>query len=673
MRHGFAQGAAFFIALSASACSVDLSRSESGDIVRNKCTSQSDCSAGTCWEGVCVAGQGSLSSLLLELTPPTSAPSGIAGARFLKMQDDLQLNSAAHDINLTVVSTVHAYFSSKCRFDATLTPEQESYGLSPISYLGRTAAVAATTQSQCPQGRPGSKELAAGDLQELVVNIPEGSYGVYLRQSPDAGATSCNAVPVDLGLIEAKPGISCVTLGIPATQTLDVTIPWPATDMTGLGNWTVDIVHPVTGQVLSQENALRGTPQTLDSGVVGYELKTLDYSPAAAAGTMSTHQELLRISPPSPGDGPVVQLSLAGLIASSTAGPLKGVQTIVLPPIGPFPKKVHVEGSVYDDVDQETAVPSTLTFTATKLDALPNGVPASFSTTAVVRDDGQVGVDLLPGDYRVRVAPNIDPDAQVHWAAQETTWNVGASDAATQRGRVIGVHRAAAIKGRAFSVLGGELDGASVQALPGSIGMRRCSGRDASVCAEQPISALDVALAEGAFVPRSVNAVTAGNGSFVVQDVDCGDCTSKPGAGALFDVTVRPADGSRLPWIIQPGVVVDSSATVDLGDLRNTLPIVQRGVVQVPQETDVVNPQMPAANNPIRAPGTLINAYLLRDASGAPIFNPKGLSSCATGTYSGAESTSQCIRSALQVAQTRADAQGNYELVLPVAIDGMAQ
>jgi hypothetical protein len=613
---------------------------------------------------------------LFELIPPTSTPT-IGGARFLQMEKELSRSSEQHELNLPIVSTVHGYFSSKCQFEATLTPEQQSYGLSASSFVVRTAPVVSSSRSSCPQGRP---EALVTDAQELAVNVPQGTYSVYLRPvsgvaaAADAGAGTCDAIPAALLPIEVKPGISpCVTLALPAPQKLDVQIPWPEA-APKLDGWTVDIVHPTTGQLLSRSARLGKTLAPIDSGR-GYQL-SVDYSPLPLAGAANSRQELFRLSPPplaansKPGaspQGPVIQLGLAALVASSPVDQ-KGVQKALVPALGPFPRTVRVASSVFDDVDfsdasvqRETPVPGTLTFTATKLDALPDGVFASFTSTAVVGDDGQVVVDLLPGKYRVRIVPSFDPVSDRHFAAQETIWSVGASDAATQAGRVIRVKRASSIVGRAVSVLGGTIDGAAVQALPGSVGTRQCTDPQDSTCTSQPVGVLERALAEAGFVPRSAAAVTHGGGKFTVQDIDCGDCDS---SGAIFDVTVQPADGSRLPWAIRPGIVVASSAPYDLQDVQTPLPIIQRGTVQVPQA---------APNPPIPVPGTLISAYLLRDASGAPIFDPTGLPSCATGTYTGTEGSSQCIRSALQVAETRADAQGNYELVLPASIDAVAR
>src|SRR5262249_15668357 len=150
-----------------------------------------------------------------------------------------------------------------------------------------------------------------------------------------------------LPAIDAKPGISCQTLLLPAEQTLDVQLPWRAT-APSLSKWKVDILHPVSGQVLSRSIKL-GKVQQLDNGE-GYRT-TVKYWPAPAARSPNAQQELLRLSPPSPGDGPVIQLSLLTLIASSpiaTSGAQKGVQTAILPQMGPFPNTVHIESAVYD-------------------------------------------------------------------------------------------------------------------------------------------------------------------------------------------------------------------------------------------------------------------------------------------------------------------------------------
>jgi hypothetical protein len=168
---------------------------------------------------------------------------------------------------------------------------------------------------------------------------------------------------------------------------------------------------------------------------------------------------------------------------------------------------------------------------------------------------------------------------------------------------------------------------------------------------------LDVSLAGDAFVPRPASGLVepTGGGRFAIQGVDCGGCT--PGTGATFDVSVRPQDGSGLPWMLKTGVTV--SAPVDLGLLRVPLPVIERGAVQI-----LVGPSDP----PVSVGGALIRAYVIRDASGDPVIDPEGLPDCSTSGGTSAGKVSRCIRSVLQVAETRAADDGTFDLVLPSLI-----
>jgi hypothetical protein len=92
---------------------------------------------------------------------------------------------------------------------------------------------------------------------------------------------------------------------------------------------------------------LGGKLQDLPDVGIGYQ-RTIKYSPAGAVDTMNTGQELLRLSPPSPGDGPVIQLSLGPLLVAPARG---SSGTGDRAADGAFPKKVHVEGAVLDALD----------------------------------------------------------------------------------------------------------------------------------------------------------------------------------------------------------------------------------------------------------------------------------------------------------------------------------
>jgi hypothetical protein len=98
-------------------------------------------------------------------------------------------------------------------------------------------------------------------------------------------------------------------------------------------------------------------------------------------------------------------------------------------------------------------------------------------------------------------------------------------------------------------------------------------------------------------------------------------------------------------------VVIDGDRAV--GQVPVPLPIIHRGVVQVPQ-----------GDRPLPIGGALIRAYALRDPSGAFVEDPE-----APVCEPGSAGESSCVRSVLQVAETRARDDGSFDLVLPARLE----
>src|SRR6201999_3240044 len=94
-------------------CTVNLSKSEAADIVKNQCTTSSDCGGdGECFPsptgaGVCVAHQGSLPSLLMQITPSGTV-------RTLQPETELDRSNEQHDLDVAGVSTVRGYIRTSC-------------------------------------------------------------------------------------------------------------------------------------------------------------------------------------------------------------------------------------------------------------------------------------------------------------------------------------------------------------------------------------------------------------------------------------------------------------------------------------------------------------------------------------------------------------------------------
>jgi hypothetical protein len=217
---------------------------------------------------------------------------------------------------------------------------------------------------------------------------------------------------------------------------------------------------------------------------------------------------------------------------------------------------------------------------------------------------------------------------------------------------------AAQITGSLSSPIGRALlAGATVQVLPSSTRRQRCTdrgnadgGTDGGASCESAFAAINRELGVGAFVPRVASTIANSRGQFTVLDVDCGACSA--GAGAVFDFVVRPEGTSAMPWLVRTGVAVSESA--DLGSVEVPLPVVQSGVVQVPQAT------------PLLVNGALIRAYVYVDDTGQYVADPDSLTSCTSPLLTAEE---RCLRSVVQVAETRAQEDGSYRLLIPSRLE----
>jgi hypothetical protein len=664
------QALAAAVALVASGCSLHLDTDEGGQAARNSCTSSSECGDGECFSGACVAHEGALSSVLLEIAPPKSA-TGVGGGRFLQILDGLSRSSegTAIDLRPTTVVTGFARAPDKaCAQDGSLsvevtfTPREEAYGLPVISYVARTQHVTVTSVNTCAKQLDG---IAAAE--QFVVSVPNGAYDVYVKPViPDgaAASTACGVIPQLFRKITfADASTACLLLPTTTPQMLDVVVPWPA-DTTGdesLDGWALEVVHPLTGHVLSERVILGATDRAKTSAGPGYEHQ-IHFTPVSGD---EPGKEIVRLTPPSTIIAPVIQADRSGLQAASAS------QQAVFPAIGPFPAPVSLDGWAYSggtsSDDPQIAAPGRLSLTATELKGIKTGIFASYSTSMVVLADGTFHRDVLPGTYRARMVPNTelglaaventllvacDPDPAV---ADSCLPRSAGKPTKAQGGKTISVPQAATLSGTVLdAITGRRVSRVTIDAVPASVDTRECTDAADTACTSAPLGVLDISLGEDAFVPRAVTGV-ADTGTFTLPGLDCGQCIE--GGGALFNVLAHPPDGSRLAWAVQPSVTVFSD--VDLGSVYLPLPIVHRGKVEIPQQT----------MGAITVPNALVRAYVLRDDQGNVIDNPSSVQTCAAAASNSArESSARCIRSALQVAETRTDKDGLFEVILPSSV-----
>jgi hypothetical protein len=170
------------------------------------------------------------------------------------------------------------------------------------------------------------------------------------------------------------------------------------------------------------------------------------------------------------------------------------------------------------------------------------------------------------------------------------------------------------------------------------------------LCTRPRAKVLQRALGEDPFVPRIRAALTRSDGSFDVDEIDCGACN--PGDGAGFDLTLRPPPESGLPWALKPAVRVDGDQTLDA--LYLSAPV-----------TRPVHITFGGPSSDNRLPGALVTAYILLDANSQPVQSSANVPPCL-----GAKLEDPiCIQSAVPIAEGRSDSNGELLLLLPPSLE----
>lgn len=614
------------------ACGVSGLEESERSVAVNECGSDDECGVGTCSSGLCVARRGTIPAVLLEVTPSVTG-GATAGNPMLHMAGELPLHGGALRVALdevNVVAKIKAPRAAGCAplflsaaggppipqaSDGSIparvrfTPVERALGLSVVS---RTSEV---ETSSAVAGLP-----AAPARYDFKLALGAGAYDVYVEPSPLTNAASlasgCAFSPLlmrGLAVASGMPAPMELVLPVPAHLQLKIRVLDANVQLVG---WTVDLVEPARGQVLSTQARL-SLPST-SGGLSEYSL-ALDYLPVAAGqggsvaapSSGAAGDELVRLSPP---EGTVAPT----FFFERTALELFSKGSGVIDKLPPVANPVSVEGRVMEaGTGHEHA--STVTFVATELAGTPAGVLASFTRRVETRAGGAFQVDLLPGKYTVRTAPEGPTrEGEVPFALAETVWEIAPSPS-LQAGRAIEVSPAIALSGRVV-VPTGRADGA----------------RGATVSAEvSPTTTesdvLGRSLDAWPVVPRATSAlITKVTGAFLLH-ADAG----------VFDLSVRPPDGSGFPWYVAPRLNVGPKGAPirDLSPLQLPLPVRYevRGEV--------------TGSGGDRLTGALLRAYVLLDEDGTPTAEQKS------------------ARALLPVAETRFDDTASATLLVPALVN----
>jgi hypothetical protein len=445
----------------------------------------------------------------------------------------------------------------------------------------------------------------------LSVNVPPGRYDIYVEPKPQP-AGACLVPPQLIRSNMITSGNMRLNIPLPVPSMFEFHV----TGNTALNGWMVDMLEPTSGRVISTR-----APLTLVKGSKSDYVATLAYSAVTEGSTTPVQQEqLLRLSPPA--DAPESS-ALPTVILARSALALFDPGRGTLSSFTSLPTPIHVIGQVTFG-ETPTPVPATVTLVANSISGIAPGVLASLVRTVNVGADGQFDVHLLPGKYTVSTVPQspLDPTRpnQLTLAADSREWIVPSSPL-EQGGKTIDLSNSLGITGSVVDVAQHYVATAQVQAV--------ASPQSIRYDALQETLGGTAAVPHPAFVPRATAGEVGSDGSFALK--------ADPGT---FDISVRPNDDTGFAWLVAPNVLVSrlgSAAHFPL--LTLPLPVSYSGTVTVGGSD--------GASTPI--PSALIRAYIyLKD-----------------GDYTDAAHANSVV----QVAETRADKLGAFEILIPAELN----
>jgi hypothetical protein len=636
------------------------------------CRSDEDCGSDACLTelGICTRREGQLTTLLFEVTPQASDPV-YGGARFLKIlsigdavdaESPLELNVRPR---VPVVGRVLAapdqaaclrpigLASSTLPVTLTFTPRERHLGLSLPSYELSTTF-----------NEPLKEYTFSGSL-------PPGGYDVYMQPQVASLGEDCRAIPQLFRnqTIEEMSG-SDLRLQQPPPASLRLTIAW----QDNLEGWLLDMIHPVTGEIISNRVQLSVT----DVDPIDNSLKTtLNYSradneymeqPTEEMVMVQPAEELVRLTPPPEVFAGTVLLERVGIeLVTRGEGVIGNVST--------FGPRVDFQAWVWKKDAPDTPVSGNVSFSALEDEVLGGDVIRSFEASAAISPQGQVKLPLLPGRYRIRVTPPgievVNLGLLAGFESSVTVWPPSDGSMASQSGQVIEVPPAVVFEGRVVAA-GSKMPirGVEVRASASSPDRDSCRAgpeRDSAMgCEPERDPVLDKARAQDPFVPRTRNGISQGDGRFVIDGLDCGQCEA--GASARFDLSVRPHPETGLPWLVRTSM--DLSAIQEMDPLQMPMPVVRRMRVTYGDPiTDPGNDPINPADDESRTPGlagALVRVFALMDDQSRLAQNTGLPVPCVALP---AADSGRCLQSLLQVAEVRSDTDGALLLLLPPDVE----
>jgi hypothetical protein len=606
----------------------------------NACDERADCGGGRCDRGMCVAQNGVATALFLEVTPPASAKN-VASMPLYSRLAALDPRGSALEVEVSPLVRVSVTVSASPALTCELSFVGKTPGTTVLGAHNRSIPVAASFEPRERREFPGlATATYAGsvDIQgwewtgpvgaeppprpamlSFGINLPAGYYDVYF-DPPRATEGACEIPPLLVRDVtttnrDPEPHPLDLSVELPQPTPLDVTVRWPRSG-NSLRGWVLEVLDPVSARRISTRTVL-GDPAV--AGETASYTARVHYTPVHANfdGLIAPDpalegREIVRLSPPVMADDTVSlieQVAAPAIVVSLEGHIFPGNLVIEQRSVLPAPVIVQSHVNAYGE---PSPLAADVTVVATSIDNIDPGVLTSFVRQVRAEADGQLDLKLLPGEYEVRAVPS---DSSTR-GTTVTTWSID-GEKSFQGGRIIELLSAPRFRGTAsLPGSGGGASGASVHLVPSA--------------PESLPSALSATLSGAPLVPRGAVELLGDEGRF--------DLAVDPG---VFDLSVRPEARSRFGWYVAAGLELTGAEDDELPQVAAApLPVAYRGKVWLGGSV---------VGTPIG--GALIRAFAYRATDGQFTNDPGQASTL------------------VQIAETRADDDGRYELLIPASLN----
>ncbi len=516
----------------------DFSSPETQTIV-NSCASASDCSAGTCGDGICIDDSRASLEVAVEVLRGSSDPERVIPASWAFAAESVS-SGTVRDLDLPATREVRGLVRwADARVPATLSfvPRMQPgvASIAPVEVDVETFRDEASADGE--QVHDFSVLLVAGESYDLVVTP---SNDLVLNPT-DGAAPAIRSLPPLYLEVQVESGAT--------TEPMRFDIAFP-TNLSTACNALQNTSCTFDGQVLSVDADLE-----MEEPEAGLQVRAIDETSGRVVSSIAETDELghfeIRI-------GETTSSYLIRITSSVGRDPFPSVSvnpTLAFPN-NPLQNRIYIPrldpiqftGRVRDR-DETPVSNATVRFLSTGIFAgTALGLDGSFSASATTDGEGRFGVPLLPGFYAITVTPPDDG---------KSSWGVLTAEA----------------------LVGEDVTTTEALIVPEQIGFRGW----VATFLDEPAAGVTILArarpsAEAGLVNRSQETVTNELGAFAMT-LDTG----------LYDVHVKVSAETGFAWFVEPELLLSADDGERTRGYLLEPPIPLQGLVRTSDGASVAN------------------------------------------------------------------------------------